>query len=73
VLQVEPQPDHLVLRWGSDRLPLVPLADGSFRDRLFWGRVRFEQEPAGTVTALIWSYDGREYRALRIGTELDSD
>jgi CubicO group peptidase (beta-lactamase class C family) len=60
-LRVDAAPDHLVLRWGDQTLPLVPLGGSAFRDRLFWGHVRFEQGPAGT--ALIWTYDGREYRA----------
>lgn len=65
VLRVEPECDHLALRWGDQAVPLVPLDDSSFRDRLFWAHVRFE-EGANVSPSLIWAYDGHDYRAERI-------
>jgi CubicO group peptidase (beta-lactamase class C family) len=65
-LRVDPAPDHLVLQWEGGALPLVPVDSSTFRDRLFWGQVRFGHGPAGAATALVWTYDGREYRAERV-------
>ncbi len=65
VLVVERQGDDLFLNWGNGFLSaMIPLADGSFLDRLFGGRVRFIKDDRGTVTQLIWR-SGVDYPARR--------
>lgn len=65
-LTVERGPAGLLMRWSADlAVPLAPLGESLFMDRMFWARVRFETNRAGRVSYLIWSYDGRDYPAER--------
>ncbi len=43
---------------------LIPLGEGRFIDRAYGGIVSFDKDPAGRVTALVWTF-GRDYRAVR--------
>jgi CubicO group peptidase (beta-lactamase class C family) len=66
-LSVERRGDDLFLNWGGGYLSaMIPLADGSFLDRLFGGRVRFVKDDKGAVTQLLWR-SGRDYPARRAG------
>ncbi|MEW6207059.1 MAG: serine hydrolase domain-containing protein [Acidobacteriota bacterium] len=65
-LAVERRGDDLFLNWGGGfASALIPLADGSFLDRLFGGRVSFVKDDKGAVTQLIW-HSGRDYPARRV-------
>ncbi len=56
---------HLWLDWGGGYVAaLVPLADGSYLDRLFGGRVRFIIDGRGVVDGLVWR-SGRDYPAKK--------
>jgi CubicO group peptidase (beta-lactamase class C family) len=68
-LSVENRGDYLALNWGGGYISaLVPLADGSFLDRLFGGRVEFERDQRGQVDELIWRSAG-EYRARKLASD----
>ncbi len=66
---VEKKDDHLVLNWGGGYIStLISLADGSFLDRLFGGRVVFQRDERGEVRRLIWR-SGGDYPAEKIVSE----
>ncbi len=68
-ISVENRGDYLVLNWGGGYISaLIPLADGSFLDRLFGGRVEFGRDQRGQVDQLIWR-SGGEYRARKLASE----
>jgi CubicO group peptidase (beta-lactamase class C family) len=65
-LAVERRGDDLFLNWGGGYVSaMIPLADGSFLDRVFGGRVRFVKDEKGAVTQLLW-HSGRDYPAKRV-------
>jgi CubicO group peptidase (beta-lactamase class C family) len=65
-LTVTPREGYLVMHWstGADAI-LAPVGGGEFLDRSFWARVRFVEDDGGAVKRLVWSYDGRDYPAVR--------
>ncbi len=66
VATIDAAADHLVWSYpGVEGAPLVPQADGTFIDRLFWGSVRFEEGAGGRSERFVLSM-GREFVAPRI-------
>jgi CubicO group peptidase (beta-lactamase class C family) len=59
--------DHLVMRWVSGlKSPLLPIGPGEYRDRLYWLRVRFECDNAGSARALYLDDGATVHRAVTI-------
>jgi hypothetical protein len=68
-ISIEEKDDHLFLNWGGGTISaLIPMADGSFLDRLFGGYVSFQRDENGEVCRLIWR-SGEDYPAEKIVPE----
>ena len=56
----------LLMQTEEDRAPLVPVSEGGFLERIYFGRVAVSKDPAGNLTGLSFRYGNKTFTARRL-------